>query len=66
MKTDRRLLLPATGTITWHDHEWTGQVLEGRSLTGLNQKEQEDVALGFMKQALENALLVAGVTNNLK
>ncbi len=50
----------------WHDHEWTGQVLEGRSLTGLNQKEQEDVALGFMKQALENALLVAGVTNNLK
>ena len=50
----------------WHDHEWVGQVLEGRSLVGMDKNRQYDTAIAFMKQALENALRLTGVNKEIK
>ncbi|HDO26783.1 MAG TPA: hypothetical protein ENH02_01575 [Bacteroidetes bacterium] len=44
----------------WHTHEWTGQVLEGKSLAGLNKDKQQEAAVDFMYQALNNATQLVG------
>ncbi len=50
----------------WHEHEWTGQVLEGRSLAGMRQNQQREATYGFMKQAMENALRITGVSKDMR
>ncbi|NOX85248.1 MAG: hypothetical protein GXO86_04680 [Chlorobi bacterium] len=50
----------------WHQHEWTEQVLEGKSLTGMDKNRQRDTAFAFMKQALENVFRITGIAKNLK
>ncbi len=49
--------LPETkGPGKWHTHEWTGQVLEGKDLTGLRKEAQAETAIHFMETAIQNAL----------
>jgi hypothetical protein len=45
----------------WHSEGWTGQVLEGRELTGLRSEAQAETAIHFLEEAISNAteLLVA-------
>lgn len=50
----------------WHHHEWTGQVLEGKSLAGMGDNLQIDTAVDFMRRALENAFRIIEIKKPLK